>query len=936
MISAPVFCREFIGREKEIELLVERVRNAAHGTGSVVLVGGEAGIGKTRFVEEARGRVVHNGGRFTSGGCDVHSQSPLGPIVEALRELNASSHGALTEVPRLRFALARLLPELQLGDAQPQAVEDRRGQYEAIIVALRHLGADAPVLVAIEDAHWADLATLEFLRYAAERVAHAKLVLVVTYRSDELNAHHPLTSTLAKVSGRTCWSLTLPPLSDAEMRRLASDALEGYEEARMLPLGEILRLAEGSPLFAEELLRHALEPRGQPGLDVELPLSVRALVLERMGALLPDDRMTLSYAAVIGTRFDAEMLARMRGRTVDEIVALLRRVRDLQLIREERGRRGSYVFRHALVREALYEELLWDEARPMHIQIAQELAGGPDREDHVIELAYHWWAAREAAQAARYNTEAGDLAASRLAHEDAVRFYERALEFVDEGGETQAVLYRKLATALNLASPGHRSLRAYQKSLAYYERVGDRASVVDLLLAIGRAQWQISDADSQVASVLRALEIMESTPDDPRYFAALVESVAMFALRGDPQRAEHYIELADHFGGSATNLARSRFHNFRGVTRLLQGNVTGLIEDYETALRLANQEPDAHNDSLVRVNYGYATLGAGELAIAQRAFDEHARFTREHFHLRDKAYCLAGAAELDLLRGELERARSRLRESRAVLPSTELPWILIQRASVAIPVGLRLGDSELVERYAREEIVALAYRSKEDQWIAPISAAFAEWYAVRGEPERARELVDRAIDALHGVYSSRIVPAVAQYGSPTAIRRAHDLLSAWAAGRGCRAGIAYLALFRAIVAGREGRDARELAGDAARRCAELGLRLYEALAYELAARPREALALSRTFGDVAAVRRLEAVLSPVNRRGRASNELTAREREIAQLIAAGRSNRAIAEQLVVGERTVESHVASILGKLGVASRGEVAAHVLRGARAHSP
>ena len=623
------------------------------------------------------------------------------------------------------------------------------------------------------------------------------------------------------------------------------------------------------------------------------------------------------------------MLARMRGRSIDEIAALLRRVRDLQLITEERARRGSYVFRHALVREALHEELLWDEARPIHVQIAQQLEQGPASDDRVIELAYHWWAAREPAQAARYNTEAGDLAASRLAHDDAVRYYERALEFVDEGGEKQAVLYRKLATALNLASPGHRSLRAYQKSLAYYERVGDRANVVDLLLSIARAQWQIQDPERSLASRLRALEMMESTPDDPRYFAALVESIGMFALRGDAQRAEHYVERAERFGGSATSLARSRFHNFRGMTRLLRGDVTGLIEDYEAAQRLAAEAPDTYNDSIVRVNYAYCAMRAGELAIAQRAFDDHARFTREHFLFDGHAYCLAGAAELDLLRGELERARTRLLESRAVSPSMELPWILIQRAVVAIPVGIRLGDAKLVERYAREEILELAYSSKEDQRIGPASVAFAEWYVARGEPERARELMDRAVDAVYGVGSSRVALTVAQYGSPAAILRAHDLLSTWAQGRGCRAGVAYVALFRAIVASREGRDARGLAADAARRCAELGMRPYESLAYELAGRPRDALALSRAIGDVAAVRRLEATLSPVNRRGRAPNELTAREREIAQLIAAGRSNRAIAEQLVVSERTVESHIASIFDKLDVGSRAEVAAHVAR-------
>ncbi|HTJ61156.1 MAG TPA: AAA family ATPase, partial [Candidatus Saccharimonadales bacterium] len=787
MISAPVFCRQFIGRERELDVLDARVRDAAAGSGSLLLVGGEAGIGKSRFVEEVRKRLAHDGVRFAAGECHVHSQSPLGPVVEALRALNASAHDALAGIPRLRLALARLLPELQPTDAPLQSSEDRRGQYEAIIEALRHLAAVSPVVAAIEDAHWADLATLEFLRYAGERVGDAKLVLLVTYRSDELRAQHPLMSALAKLSGRACWKLTLPSLSDAEMRLLAADALEGHGGLPVLPLAEVLRLAEGSPLFAEELLRHAIDPSHQRGLDIELPLSLRALVLERIAALEPDDRVTLSYAAAIGRRFDAEMLARVRGQSVERVAALLRNVRDLQLITEERAARGSYVFRHALVREALYEELLWDEARPIHMQIAQELETLPHSAERVVELAHHWWAAREPAHAARYNIEAGDLAESRLAHDDAVRFYERALEFVAEGGDAQAVLYRKLATALTLASPGARPLRAYQKSLAYYERAGDRKNVVELLLAIARAQWHLADPDPSLESRLRAVETMASTPDHPLYFASLVETIGLFALRGDVESAQRYIEQAERFTGTPTTLARSRFHNFRAETHVQRGNVTEMIADHEAAIRLAREDSDLPNKVIAGLNLAFCAMWAGETSLALREFAEHRRFAREHFVPDAEAYGLAGEAEADALVGDYERARKHLRDSLAVSPTTELSWIRIQRASVAIPVGLRLDDAELVARHARDDLVELAYRTKEDQRIGPISAAFAELYAARGETQRARELLDRAMSSLYGVGISRIALTVAQHGGPDAIRIAHERLSQWANGKGCRA-----------------------------------------------------------------------------------------------------------------------------------------------------
>jgi DNA-binding CsgD family transcriptional regulator len=240
---------------------------------------------------------------------------------------------------------------------------------------------------------------------------------------------------------------------------------------------------------------------------------------------------------------------------------------------------------------------------------------------------------------------------------------------------------------------------------------------------------------------------------------------------------------------------------------------------------------------------------------------------------------------------------------------------------------LRLDDAALVARYDDEALIAFAYQTKEDQRIGPISVAFAELAVARGEPERARELVDRAMQSCYGVALSGLSIPVAQYGGSEAILRAHELLSTWANGRGCRAGAALLSLFRALVAERDGGDGRALAADAAARCGELGLRLYEALALEVAGRRRDALALYRACGDVTSARRLEAVLSPVNRRGRRPMQLTTREREIAALIAKGDSNRAIAESLVVSERTVESHVASILAKLDLRSRAEVAAHL---------
>jgi predicted ATPase len=462
MVSSPVFCRRFIGREGELALLAERCRDATRGTGSMVLVGGEAGIGKTRLLDEARPMLEAEGARVAVGQCWREARSPLAPIVEVLRRLNDLSPGALEAAPRLRNALRRILPELGETEASLPG-DDRAGQYVAIGDAFEHLGAVAPAVVVIEDLHWSDLASLEFLRYAAEHVRRWKVVFVLSYRTDELGLRHPLSAALTKLGRYGAWRVEMRPLSEAEMLAFAADALEGRSPLPPERLREALAIAEGSPLFAEELLRECVE-MGDRG-SLELPLSIRAAVLERVATLEPQDQMVLSYAAAIGRHFDAQVLAELAGRSVEDVGAVLRRARDLQIVRPLAESSARYAFRHAVMQESLYEELMPSEARPLHERIARAIETLQPSDERTLALAHHWWAARRGAEAARYNTEAGDIATRRLAHHDAVRFYERALEFVDAASGAQALLDEKLGKALSAVDPGERAVRAFGRAV---------------------------------------------------------------------------------------------------------------------------------------------------------------------------------------------------------------------------------------------------------------------------------------------------------------------------------------------------------------------------------------------------------------------------------------------------------------------------------------
>ncbi|MBV8637402.1 MAG: AAA family ATPase, partial [Candidatus Eremiobacteraeota bacterium] len=230
MIGAPVFCRRFMAREEELRLLHDRYSVAAGGRGSMVLVGGEAGVGKTRFLEEVRAQLTARGARVTFAGALEHTESPLGPIVAILQQLDEADPAILQREPALHAALAPLFPGLlaESRDPLPTALADaRRGQFAAIVEALARFTTGATIVVALDDMQWADVATLDFLQYAVDKIATFRLVFLIAFRSDELHRRHPLTPVIGKLERRdVVWRISLTQLSESDTRAFIHATLE--------------------------------------------------------------------------------------------------------------------------------------------------------------------------------------------------------------------------------------------------------------------------------------------------------------------------------------------------------------------------------------------------------------------------------------------------------------------------------------------------------------------------------------------------------------------------------------------------------------------------------------------------------------------------------------------------------------------------------------
>ena len=423
IVGAPLSCRRLVGREPEVAALRERLQEARRGHGSLVIVNGEAGIGKTRLLLEALLELKRDGATVLRSQFFEHVSTPMGPLVEIFRELYTILPAAIDKRPASAvFGGA---------DSSIDAVvfDSRASQFTSIAETLLRCASATPLVIAIEDVHWADPATLECLHYLASRVEGARLLFIVTHRSESVDRQqNPVAEYSKLVHQANVWQLALEPLQIPEMQALVNETLPANHQLSSEAQFRVLELAEGNPLFAEELLKDALESGAS-----RLPTSVSTLFLQRLGSFSSEGRFLISQAAVIGKRFDAHLLAQVSNQSFEAILNVLRTARELQIIVEDVELASSYNFRHALVREALYEELLIDEVRPLHRRIAEHLENVPESEERTIELAYHWWAAREPAKTVRYNVAAAELAAARFASEDAVRFYDRALTFVTNG-----------------------------------------------------------------------------------------------------------------------------------------------------------------------------------------------------------------------------------------------------------------------------------------------------------------------------------------------------------------------------------------------------------------------------------------------------------------------------------------------------------------------
>jgi ATP/maltotriose-dependent transcriptional regulator MalT len=965
-----------IGRHEQLRELESYLQAARDGAGQVLFLGGEAGVGKTRLLREFAAVARSRGGTtILEGRCyDEDPAMPYGPFVDAIRvAVRESGPEAVAQAcDPWADDLARLLPELEAVSPATPASDDpqiqKRRLFEAIYSVIRPHDPQTCRVVVLEDFHWSDQTSQELILYLARTIARDRLLLIVSYRTDELHRRHPLTHLIAQLTrDRLYQEIRLAPLVPDELASMLEITLD-----RQLPGPFVDMLYDrtgGNPFFAEELLKSLIEHAqldaligaAQQGRAIDhlaIPISIKDSILERAADLDPTTAEVLTYAAVIGRRFDFDLLLRLTGLGEAQLLRAVDLLVERQLVVEDTGGPDDHFsFRHALTREAIYGDLLGRERRMRHREVLvalEELYTG--HYDEVIDqIAYHSLHGRELERAARYARMAGDRAAQMYAYREAVAHYESALDLLEaDDPRERADLFESLGRAAYPLGDFNRCARYWREAQRLYEQLGQRHKVAELARWLGRVAWERDDPQAAFAHTRAAIEILEAEPPDRELAMAYsaLSQLYMISSQVDESIAwgEKALRLADEFGDVGV---KTHALNNIGVSLMEHGEAGRGSACLEQSLELAQQ-----HGMLLDELRAYLNFGGGLLAIGQ--FKRAGELLREGLQRAQGAHVELYTVSMSEMLGHIEMRLGHWDHARELFQRHSRRGRMHNQSDEdCFPM---MGELLLRQGRPDEALQLLEMRlsipkSQEDSHaLRPVYASLVRIYLALGQSEQAIQVLEQGLNrgdvACHPKGQELLLAGVETYLQAGRTDRAAELLVSQAAlnttGESPLAA-AQLEEGRGLFAAHAGRHAEaaehfERASEhwrsmevpfeearCLRRRAESMLLLNHpqaraaALSDLAAARTIFArLGAARELGATETLARRHEPQPIVVRRG----ELTPRERQVIALIAQGYSNRAIAQALVISEKTAEVHVGNILGKLGFGSRSQAAAYAV--------
>ncbi len=994
-MQARLTSSHLVGRVGELAELELAWREATARRPALILLRGDSGVGKTRLVGELQRLITERSsidGETTlvlRGEAVEHGETelPYAPLLGALRPLVRERHPAIESLTRgSRAQLAALLPALD--DGRPAAeVRDGSGQlrlFEALLELLGALAENQPLVLCLEDMHWADRSTRTFVAFLARSLRSERILLLLTYRSDELHRRHPLRPLISELERlERTRRIELAPFDREELAEALADILGDAPSDALV--GRLFARSEGNPLYTEELLAAGLDGRGSA------PQSLRDAFLSRIERL-SSDAQTVARAIAVGRELGERLVAELTGIAPEPLTLALREALAEQVLLTAPD--GYFSFRHELLREALYDDLLPGERSELHLELARALERTPCApEDGGLEqattIARHYSAAGDQPAALRTSVQAALAALDAHAHGEAADLAERALELwprVAVGDRPDSIDEAELtvvaASAHEIGGDRARREVLLQSALQQLDPAAEPRRYSSVLARLARTQWALNRQTEGVETAQRALAML---PDDEEC----------------PERASLLAWLAR--------------------TRLLRGRFRDAIADGEKALAVAVQVGDRCSESESLNTLGMAQMALGDDEAGAARLRRAAQIAREDDDIDDLSYAYGNLADLLGLRGHTAEALRTAQEALAEIPpryGRARDWLMLTVSELALEAGdwelarahlepptvqtvgvplifhllrqadlaLGEGDEETAAR-CLEEAEPLVAESSEPQWIGLLGSVLGDLRRRRRQLPEARAAVAAALDRLEvctddvmriarvSAIGARIEADFAQRGrdlrEPGVVREAitrarlHvDRLRA-AAQDGGPVEQAWSTTGKAELVRARGRHdpapwlAAASAWEAIERPYPVAISRWRAAEAQVergdraaaADSAQAALELARRLGARWLIAELEALcerarLGP----GRADGDagvaagagngsgsdgegdpfgLTKRERQVLALVAEGATNRQIGAALYMAEKTASVHVSRILSKLGVQSRTQAAAVVHR-------
>jgi len=620
----------FVGRERELAALLAGLEDAVSGRGSLFLIAGEPGIGKSRLVDELATRAKARGARALWGRCWEAGGSPpywpwLQPVRSCLQDLDQGTLRA--QMGAGACHLARMVPEVRelcpdIPAAPSLDAEEARFQlFDSATRFLKSVARTQPIVLVLDDLHAADTPSLLLLRFLAGALSDSRLLVLATYRDGELGPDHPLTSTLAELAREpVSRGLVLGGLAKPDVARFIEITSE-----RRPPQGLVTAVyaqTEGNPLFVGEVVR-LLVREGRLDEDAEsrtrrlgMPAGMRQVIGRRLGHLSSECGRILGLASVLGREFGLTALERLSGTEADRLLKVLDEAVDARVVTEVPGMVGRLRFSHALVRDVFYEELGASRRTQLHLKMCDVLEAlhAPNTEPHLAELAYHSFEAAPAGDVGKaidYARRAGDRALRLLAYEEAARLYRMALAALASKQPREEATECELRIVLGETQMRAGDAPAAKESYRAAADVARRLNLPELLARAalghgGRFAWAAARGDRLLVDLLETA--MHTLGDAPSELRAKVLARLAAALRDSPPHRAQRMSLSEQ----AIAIARQ------------VGDAAALAYALEVRTLLI-YGPDAIAERLA--------LATEMLGLAEEAHDRERRFQAHHWRL---------------------------------------------------------------------------------------------------------------------------------------------------------------------------------------------------------------------------------------------------------------------------------------------------------------